>query len=424
MKHNFWEMEDLTTLSMRDAMNRLTSPVVLCACVLALQACGGGQRDADVAATATPSVASSSAASSAVAAASGAQSVASSFELVGGWRLQVEFASEGLALVSDADGFVVEAIGGAQISTAKVNAYDLRGGAGKGSMASAYPVLAPTRQWSMAALFPKVPAGQNLRDYAVRRTASGYELAAIGRVYYNTSPRPATQINVRELLSGGTVLGAAREVAVDLPEQEFSGFVKHADGAADFTEIGAGAYDSGQGSVGGLSYAVQQPGGAWKRVLAPPSFGDLAAPRLPRDADYSCTDASSWVCIVPANGKGVWSTERIGGGGVMYGDNLLFLPTLGYGPRNYAKQTYTFGDPALDQAVAYFFKRDAASGTVVFAGYDRWIHAAPGELVLGSALGRLRGSDELLLFVVKSYAWPAGRYVDGSVLQVFRVKSG
>lgn len=101
-----------------------------------------------------------------MAAASAAQNVPSSFELVGGWRLQVEFASGGLALVRDADGFVVEAIGGAQISTAKVNLYDLRGGAGKGSMASARPVLAPTWQWSMAALFPKVPAGQNLRDYA------------------------------------------------------------------------------------------------------------------------------------------------------------------------------------------------------------------------------------------------------------------
>ncbi len=198
----------------------------------------------------------------------------------------------------------------------------------------------------------------------------------------------------------------------------------HDDSNLDFAEIGAGAYDSGQGSVGGLSYAKQQPGGSWQRLLMPPSFGDIVSPRLPRDADYSCTGGSSWVCIEPAGGKGVWSTERIGGGGVMYGDNLLFIPTLGYGERNYAKQSYTFGDDGADKAVAYFFKRDPTTGAVAFQRYDPWVHARPGELVIGVALGRLRGSADLHLFVVKSYAWKTGLYIDGSVLQVFRIKPG
>ena len=38
----------------------------------------------------------------------GPQSVTASFQLLGGYRLQVDFASEGLGLIRDADGYVVE----------------------------------------------------------------------------------------------------------------------------------------------------------------------------------------------------------------------------------------------------------------------------------------------------------------------------
>ena len=116
---------------------------------------------------------------------------------------------------------------------------------------------------------------------------------------------------------------------MDLPEQEFSGFIKHADPARDRGAFGAGAYDSGQGSVGALSYAVRGTHGSWTRLLHPPGCGDLASERLPRDAEYSCPEAASWVCLPPVSGRGVWSTERIRGGGVRFGDHLLFIATLG-----------------------------------------------------------------------------------------------
>ena len=349
------------------------------------------------------------------------QSVTSSFVLLGGYRLQSDFASEGLALVRDADGFVVQAMAGANAQTSSVHVYDIRTRFGVGPNASAYPIVVPLRTWTVSELFPRMLARQNLRDLTVNTTALGYDVVGIGRVYYNTSPRAFSQINVREIRSNGTVLGATREIPVDLPEQEFSGFVKHADSQLDMKEIGAGAYDSGQGSVAGLSYATQQSDGTWQRVLTPPMFGDLTSPRLPRDAGYSCTESVSWVCIPPVGDNGVWSTERIGGGGVKYGNNLLFIPMLGYGERNYNKQSYTFGDAAKDQAVAYFFKTNSVNGKMEFQSFDRWVYANAGEPVIGVALGRIRGLPDLLLFVVKSMAWKAGAYQDGSVLQVFRI---
>lgn len=349
-------------------------------------------------------------------------SVAAHFELIGGVRLAADYASDGLALVADAEGMVVEVIGGAHVHNNSVHVYDLRSGIGSGANSSVYPIVAPLRTWSVSTLFPRWIAGQNLRDMAIVRTANGYELAGIGRVFYNTAPRAVTQINVRELLSNGTVLGSAREIPVNLPEQEFTGFIKHESSATDLFAIGGGAYDSGQGSLGGLSYATRDGSGQWTRRLTPPAFGDLTSPRLPRDAGYSCPDGLDWVCIPPTNVGGVWSTERMSGGGVRFGQTVMFIPTLGYGERRYSRQTNTFGDPAQDRAVAYFFRQPTDGSAVEFVGYDRWTFAAAGEPVIGVALGRLRGVAGTLLFVVKANAWGDGAARTAPVLQVFRIK--
>jgi len=348
--------------------------------------------------------------------------VAANFELIGGYRVQSDFASEGLALVKDADGYVVEAIAGANAQTNSVHVFDLRAAIGNGANAAVYPVLAPVRTWRAEQLFPRWIAGQSLRDVTAIATPGGYEVAGIGRVFYNTSPRPATQINIRELRTNGTTLGAAREIPVDLPEQELSGFIKHDASEKDLGVLGAGAYDSGQGSVGGLSYATRQPNGQWMRLLNPPSFGDITTPRLPRDNGYACPDGPSWVCIPAVENRGVWSTERVGGGGVRFGNPVLFIATLGYGDRTYGRQSYTFGDPSLDRAVAYFFTHDDALQTVRFEGYDRWTPANPGEPVIGVALGRMRGNPSLLLYVLKANAWEHDRYRVSPVLQIFRIK--
>ena len=349
-------------------------------------------------------------------------SASSAFELLGGYRLNADYASEGLALVTDADGFTVGVIGGGHAHSYSLNVYELQTPIGAGSDAALYPILTPVRNWPVSTLFPRWIQGQNLRDVTAIRTANGYELAGIGRVYYNTAPRRTTQISVRALLANGTALGATREIAVDLPEQEFSGFIKHTTSSVDLTAIGGGAYDSGQGSVGGLSYATRDSSARWTRRLTPPSFGDITSPRLPRDTLYSCPDGASWVCIPPAGGVGVWSTERIGGGGVRIGNTILFIATLGYGDRRYDRQTYTFGDPALDRAVAYFFRQNDETGRVEFVAYDRWPTAAIGEPVIGVAVGRLRGVSGTLLFVAKANAWEAGLYRSSPVLQVFRVR--
>ena len=343
------------------------------------------------------------------------------FTLLGGIRLVSPYASEGLALLTGASGDVTAIIAGAHRHDRALHRYAMPAVIGAGDVIADYPRLSPERTWSVSALFPSLLDGQTVRDVTAIRTGGGHELAGIGRVFYNTAPRSSTRISIRTLDARGEPTSATRFLDVPLPEQEFTGFLKHLDSSRDLAAIGGGGYDSGQGSVAGISYA-RFSGGAWRRWLAPPSFGDLTAPRLPRDTGYSCPDGTSWVCLPPVNGRGIWSTEQVPSGGVHLDNTLLFIPTLGYGPRTYARQTATFGDPALDRAVAYRFRVDPSTDSVTYLRHDRWTFAPPGQPVIGLAVGRLRGEPRPVLFVVTANAWGDGVAPDSPVLQLFRIE--
>lgn len=347
--------------------------------------------------------------------------IASAFTVLGGYRLASPYASEGLALLTDAGGDVTAVVAGAHRHDHALHRFTLATAYGPGSTIGGYPILAPSHTWLVSALFPSWLPGQTLRDVTAIRTSAGYELAGIGRVFYNTEPRAVTRISVRALDARGDTLAATRHLDVPLPEQEFTGFIKHVDAARDLTAIGGGGYDSGQGSVGGISYARLEQD-TWTRRLTPPPFGDLTAPRLPRDAEYSCPDGASWVCLPPVNGQGVWSTEHVASGGVRLGNTLLFLATLGYGPRTYARQSATFGDPARDRAVAYRFRVDPVTDSVRYARHDRWTFAPEGRPVIGVAVGRLRGEERPVLFVLTGSAWGDGPTLDSPVLQLLRIE--
>jgi hypothetical protein len=340
---------------------------------------------------------------------------------LGGYRLDIPYAGEGLAIATDVEGVATALFTSGHVQQHVVHRTPLAIAPMVDTLVTNLPVLVPHDTSAVESLFPGWLAGQRLRDLAVIPSSTGAELAALGRVFYNTTPRDETRLMLRTLDAAGQPTGATRFLPVPLPEQEFSGFIKHADARTDLTAIGGGGYESGQGSVGGISYAVARQG-TWQRLLQPPAFGDLTSTRLPRDTAYTCPDGASWLCLPPVNGRGVWSTERVYGGGVRLGDTVLLVPTLGYGARTYERQSATFGDPALDRAVAYRFTHVGGRDSVVFAGYERWPFAAPGQPVLGLALGRLNGVTEQVLFVLVGNAWGRGVYADAPVLQLYRVR--
>lgn len=339
---------------------------------------------------------------------------------LGGWRLDIPYAGDGLAVLADADGFAASVFTSGHLQQHLIHRTPLAGPPGGDTLVAAMPRLVPADTLRVDAVFPDLPAGQRVRDFAVVPSATGPELAALGRVFYHTAPRQETRIVVRALDAAGRPTGTTRFQPVPLPEQEFSGFIKHLDARRDLDAIGGGGYESGQGSVGGISYAVRRDG-TWQRLLQPPPFGDLASPRLPRDTAYSCPGGASWVCLPPVDGRGVWSTERVHSGGVRLGDTVLFLPSLGYGERTYERQSGTFGDPSRDRVVLYRFEHRGTGDPVTLVGYEPWPFLAPGQFASGLALGRLRGVPDPVLFVLVGAAWGAGRDPDAPALLAFRL---
>jgi hypothetical protein len=336
---------------------------------------------------------------------------------LGGWRLDIPYAGEGLAIVPDASGLADAVYTSGHLQQDVLHRTRLRVAASGDSVIDAMPRLVPDDTLHVASVFPDLPSGQRVRDFAVTPRGSGLELAALGRVFYNTTPRAQTRIVMRALDASQRPVGAVRSMDVPLPEQEFSGFIKQGDASRDLAAIGGGGYESGQGSVGGISYAALR-GSDWRRLLQPPGFGDLLSPRLPRDSAYACPGGASWVCLPPANGRGVWSTERLFGGGVRLGDTVLFLPTLGYGERTYERQSATFGDPARDRVSLYRFVHHT-SDSVVFVAHEPWPFTTPGQSVHGMALGRLPGVTEPVLFVLVAGAWGHGASHDAPALLVY-----
>jgi hypothetical protein len=342
------------------------------------------------------------------------------FVPLGGWRLAIPYVGEGLAIIPDATGDANAVVTSGHVQQDVLHRTPLTPLGAADTIVLAMPVLVPSDTVRVATLFPTLPDGQRVRDLAVVPTASGFDLAAIGRVFYQTAPRSETRIVVRAMTTHFRATATTRDELVPLPEQEFSGFIKHTDATRDPASIGGGGYESGQGSVAGISFAMRR-GAQWQRLMRPPGFGDLQSPRLPRDTAYSCPDGASWVCLPPVNGRGVWSTERVFGGGVRLGDTLLFFPALGYGARTYARQTATFGDPSRDRTVLYRFVHHAVSDSVAFVAYTPWPFTAAGQSVHGMALGRLRGVNAPVLFVLVSAAWGQGVAADAPVLLAYRI---
>jgi hypothetical protein len=247
-------------------------------------------------------------------------------------------------------------------------------------------------------------------------------LAGAEAVLANPQPYDPVLNNCTQVNNNFTSIGNAEKIPVNIPEQWVTGF-----GGTE-TRLWGGAYDSGQGTTMGPVLASRADNGQWNILYRAPDLGNFsnAIPLLPRPQGYNCTDGDSWVChapipFAPTNDVfGVWTTERIAGGGVEIGDVAMILPTLGFGDRNYANQSYTFGPANLDKSYAYYFRKNA-NGKYEFLNYDDWPFSYPGENIIGMKIGKLEGRSGLYLFVVRSNAYYYGIYKTGSVVDIFKI---
>jgi len=140
-------------------------------------------------------------------------------------------------------------------------------------------------------------------------------------------------------------------IAINLPQQKFSGFVKRGPGLDPL--IGGGGYESGQGSQSGPSLATlsgqrlieyQWPG-------MPGANLEFWNQRAPRETNYRPSDHGTvqdyWVAWLPRtiNGtlQGRWASDMVFGGGLALPDGITYWPWMGTGDLDYAFQIPTFG---------------------------------------------------------------------------------
>jgi len=343
------------------------------------------------------------------------------FTHVGGFKVPVEFASSGIGLVTNDNGEVIKIAAGDHTYQQSMSIYNIQGQSILGStQVSNYPSIAREVTLTRAALFPYWDSRHDLRDYFITSSANGSEnrICGVGRMYYNTNPQPSTNIHCTQTSNNFSTIGAAEQIPVNIPEQWVTGF-----GGGEDRLLG-GAYDSGQGTTMGPVLGSKQPNGSWTVLYRAPNLGDFTSslyPVLPRPLGYNCIAGNNWVCHEPISGVGVWTTERIYGGGVEMGDVAMVLPTLAFGDRDYAFQTSTFGLPALDKTYAYYFRRNAQTGKYQLQNYDAWPFSSAGQNIIGMKIGKLPGQSGIFLFVVRNNAYVYGMYNVGSVVDIFEI---
>jgi hypothetical protein len=347
------------------------------------------------------------------------------FTLVGGFKIPAEFTSSGIGLVTNSAGETIKIVVGNHTYEQAMSVYDIRGKQINIALTN-YLQLTKEVTLTRANLFPYWDNRHDLRDYFITSSANGVHnrICGVGRMYYNTNPQLTTNIHCTQVNDNFTSIGNAEKIPVNIPEQWVTGF-----GGSE-TRLWGGAYDSGQGTTMGPVLASRADNGQWNILYRAPDLGNFsnAIPLLPRPQGYNCTDGNSWVChapipFAPTNDVyGVWTTERIAGGGVEIGDVAMILPTLGFGERNYANQSYTFGPANLDKSYAYYFRKNA-NGKYEFLNYDDWPFSNQGENIIGMKIGKLEGRSGLYLFVVRSNAYYYGLYKAGSVVDIFKISA-
>jgi hypothetical protein len=185
------------------------------------------------------------------------------------------------------------------------------------------------------------------------------------RVFYDMSPSPVTRIYAM----GGEVR------TINVPRQQFSGFMKIAPGVTPL--LGGGGYESGQGSTSGPSLATMSGqkliGYGWPGVPGPLDANGVPIywnQRAPRPANYyPVGHVDSWVAWEPRviNGvlEGRWASDLIHGGGLVLPEGITYWPTLGIGELDYACQCGSF---AWNGNSIYEYRYD--SSTYQFKSYS------------------------------------------------------
>jgi hypothetical protein len=215
-----------------------------------------------------------------------------------------------------------------------------------------------------------------------------------------------------------TIFGRdGQQIALPIPRQIFSGFVKRGPGLDPY--VGGGGYESGQGTASGPSLADLN-GNEIIRYRWPWYPGENLEfwnQRAPREPNYTVggEQNDTWVGWEPrvVNGvlEGRWASDRIYGGGLLLGGVVTYWPWMATGtdPLSYSYQTYTFApNDGYNRTYEYSYTPQGA-----FLGY-----AARPEFDWRPVVGQELGPDGRI-YLAQSYQWASGFYEADVAIKVF-----
>lgn len=261
--------------------------------------------------------------------------------LLGGYRISEPFARGTFAI--DWTNRKLYMVGHAQENY--VNEYLLPDEFGTGTDVNAWPILVKTRT---------IP-GWWEDGYANGLVVWRGKLWAIVRKFYDTSPPSFLTLFAED----------GERITINLPRQKFNGFIKFGPGLDPL--IGAGGYESGQGSCSGPTLATLD-GQVLINHQWPASPGvnlENWNKRASRDNNYwPVNHVDGWVAWEPrdTNGDGVtegrWASDRVYGGGLVLPEGICYWCRMGTDDLSYARQSETFGDPNKNKTYKYIYDKN------------------------------------------------------------------
>lgn len=299
--------------------------------------------------------------------------------LLGGYRLHAEFARGQLAI--DHANSKAYVAGHAQRN--EVYEYDLPA-MGTGSDISTWPALQPVR-----VIQPWWPESEGYCNGLMVRDG---KLWACPRVFYDMQPPAVTKY----------YSNAGDVVTVNVPRQEYAGFVKSATGF----ELGCGGYESGQGAACGPTLAGLD---GTAKIAHPWSL--TWEGREKREPNYyPVNHIDSWLALEPRNGEGRWACDRIYGGGIRLASGVYYWCWMGTGDINYDRQNETFAADGLNKT--YQYRYDPVTHQLL--GWKE----IPGLLKVA---GQDISPDGQRIYLSEVFGWSGGMYKVDPVLRIYGV---
>jgi hypothetical protein len=313
---------------------------------------------------------------------------AADFELIGGWRLEQDFARGGLAI----DFATMTAYSGSHVHHHKINVYPLPE-IGIGVNPSAWPMVSFSNQ--LNSFWPPVTSSEGINFSGIQIRDGVLWVSARGW-YTNGDTNPL-------VISGlNLTTGEISQRTIPVSTQAYGGgFIK---GHQTDWIVGCGGYISGQGSVAGPT-AVTIDGQVLLGQVPSTNIDFNNREKRPPTA-WPKGGVDNFIAFMPRDGVGAWGADGVIGGGLWTDRGVCYWPSVSTGEGEYRDAAVRFTEGWKPWLCTY----DSDFKNIQ---WSEWLH--------GSVDGQEIGPDGLI-YLLSANSYKLNQYATIPTIKVFRIK--